>query len=66
MMLCVMCHVMCYAICGKGLLEYLLFAFSRPVADCLNNPQGGGPEEKKKLDDAQAKLEEVSCLLCLC
>jgi chromosome segregation ATPase len=43
-----------------ALLEYLLFKFRRMVTACLNNPQGGGPEEQKALAEAQRQVEELN------
>jgi len=42
-----------------ALLEYLLFKFERSVLKCINNPQGGSEEDKRKLAEATAKCEAL-------
>jgi len=42
-----------------ALLEYLLFKYNRSVLKCLNNPQGGSEEDKRKLDEAAARCEQL-------
>jgi hypothetical protein len=41
-----------------ALLEYLLFAFKRPVGACINNAQGGGVEE--------VRAAHIHGFLCVC
>jgi len=44
-----------------ALMEYLLFKFRRLVSACINNPQGSlNPADQKELDEAQAKVDQVS------
>jgi len=42
-----------------ALLEYLLFKYNRSVALCINNPQGGTEEDKRKLQEATDKCEAL-------
>jgi hypothetical protein len=46
-----------------ALLEYLLFLYKRLVTSCINNPQGGGPEEQKQLAEAQDKMNALQAAL---
>lgn len=49
---------------GKmALLEYCIFRFNTTVSQCVNNPQGGGPEHQKQMDAAAALLESLNAAL---
>jgi len=49
---------------GKmALLEYLCFRYSKSVSQAANAPQGGSPEDQKRIDDAGKLLDELNTAL---